>query len=345
MRSAGGTRKFLEHNCDIHGRLGDTVYRRKRNGSKYSYPYSFKAKYQPTVLSRRAGSIIRKASEFTNPQYKGYRSIIRKMYYYTPYFVYAGEYKLCCNTFYKIRQKGNYGISINGGVVQSQNLAPRTKIGYFFPAEGEYLLRCYQDAAIYSQRQVIVISESENLEETYSNWYAEHLVEVLSQSDPAFAALIIYPRYLKSESIYLDFSGKVEDFVIYPSSKFKYMYSHKIGSYEHNHQTQYFCAVMPRVMKCWQEVKPDFADVWQKYYNRWFPANYRKGGRGKAIGRHHLWSKAVFKTAQVLGFDLKTLSIENWLPGIETLGDLLAIAGFRFYGMTEAELNVEIYDR
>jgi hypothetical protein len=167
---------------------------------------------------------------------------------------------------------------------------------------------------------------------------------LLSQPDPAFAALTIYHRYLKSESIYLDFSGKVEDFVIYPAKKLKYMYSHKIGSYEQNHQTQYFCAVMPRILKCWQEVSPQFSEVWQKYYNRWFLLNYRKGKRGKAIGRHHLWSKAVFKAAQVLGFDLKTLSIDHWLPGINTLGNLLDTADFGRYGMTQAELDVGIFD-
>ena len=100
---------------------------------------------------------------------------------------------------------------------------------------------------------------------------------------------------------------------------------------------------MCNVLQCWQEVSPQFTEVWQKYYNRWFPRNYRKGGRGKAIGRHHLWSKAVFKAAQVLGFDLKTLSQKNWLPGIETLGDLLTVAGYEGYGITLEERNVKIF--
>jgi len=343
MPRTGGTRKFLENNCDIHGRLGDIVYRRKRNGEKYSYPYSFQAKYEPTTLSRRVSAIIRKAAEFTNPQYKGFKSIIKKMYYYTPFIVYTGEYELRCNTFYKIRKKGHYGTSIDGGVVQLQKLAPRTKVAYRFVEEGVHWLRCYNGTALYSERQVLVISDSVSLEEAYDNWFDLHLAELLSQPDPAFASLPIYRRYLKSESIYLDFSGKVEDFVIYPSSKTKYMYSHKIGSYENNSQTQYFCAVMPKVLTCWQEVSPQFSEVWQKYYNRWFPQNYRKGKRGKAIGRHHLWSKAVFKAAQVMGFDLKTLSQDNWLPGIENLGDLLDTVGFGRYGLTQAELNVKIF--
>ncbi|MCF7911476.1 MAG: hypothetical protein K9M99_03030 [Candidatus Cloacimonetes bacterium] len=343
MPETGGSHKFLEHNCDIHGRLGDTVYRRKRNGVKYTYPYSFQAKYEPTVLSRRSDCIIRKAAEFTNPQYEGFKSIIRKMYYYTPFFIYPGEYEFRCNTFYMIRQKGNYGISIDGGVVQRQKLAPRTMAGYSLMEEGVHWLRCYNGTTLYSERQVIVIPEDISLEEAYDDWYDLHLAELLSQPDPAFATLPIYRRYLKSESIYLDFSGKVEDFVIYPSCKLKYMYSHKIGSYENNHQTQYFCAVMPRVLACWQEVSPQFTEVWQEYYARWFPSNYRKRKCCKAIGRHHLWSKAVFKAAQLLGFDLKTLSQENWLPGITTLGDLLDRAGFGSYGLSQVERGVKIF--
>ena len=93
-----------------------------------------------------------------------------------------------------------------------------------------------------------------------------------------------------------------------------------------------------------KEVSPQFSEVWQKYYKRWFPLNYRKSGHGKAIGRHHLWSKAVFKAAQVLGFDLKTLSLANWLPGIETLENLLDTAGFSHYSMTNADMNVKIFE-
>jgi hypothetical protein len=324
-------------------KLGDTIYRRKRNGVKYTYPYTYHPKYEPTVLSRRSDCIVRVAAGFTNPQYKGYQSIINKLYYYTPYFVYSGEYELRCDSFFKIRKKGEYRLQIAGGVSIVQRLAKRSKVTYHFSGAGEHLLQCYNGAALYSERRVIVISESENLEDTYSQWFDEHLAEVLSSPDPAFASLPLYRRYLLSKGIYIDFSGKVEDFVIVPSKKVKYMYSHKIGSYEHNRQTQYFCAVMPKVLTCWQGVSSDFAEVWKVYYNRWFPANYRKCGRGRAIGRHHLWSKLVFKAADVLGFDLKTLYIEHWLPGIETLGDLLTVTGYDGYGLNLEELNVKIF--
>ncbi|MEA2096602.1 MAG: hypothetical protein U9P73_07930, partial [Candidatus Cloacimonadota bacterium] len=36
---------FIVNNCDIHGRLGNMVYRRKRNGERYCYPYEKRKKY------------------------------------------------------------------------------------------------------------------------------------------------------------------------------------------------------------------------------------------------------------------------------------------------------------
>ncbi|MCF7913055.1 MAG: hypothetical protein K9M99_11040 [Candidatus Cloacimonetes bacterium] len=343
MARVSGSRHFLEHYCEIHGKLGNIVYRRKRNGEEYTYEYIYHPKYEPTVLSRRSDCIVRVAAGFTNPQYKDYQSIIKKMYYYSPYFLYPGEYDLRCNTFFKIVHKGNYRLQINGGAGMVQHLSPRSKVTYYFTAEGEYVLQCYNGGMLYSERKVIVIAASESLEDAYSQWFEEHLAEVLSSPDPAFASLPIYHRYLKSKGVYLNFSGKVEDFVIYPAKEYKCMHSHKIGSYARNRQTQYFCAVMPKVLSCWQGVGSDFARVWDKYYNRWFPDNYRKGKHGKAIGRHHLWSKLVFKAAGVAGFDLKTLSPEHWLPGIDTLGDLLTAAGYDGYGMTEEERDVKIF--
>ena len=344
MALISGKRHFLEHYCEIHGKLGDIVYRRKRNGVKYTYPYTYHPKYEPTVLSRRSDCIVRTAASFTNPQYNGYKLIINKLYYYTPYFVYAGEYELCCNTFFKIRKKGEYRLIIDGGIGIGQRLAPRSLVKYYFSVEGEHVLQCYNGSALYSERKVVVIADDESLEDTYNQWFNEHLAEVLASPNPAFASLTVYHRYLLSKGIYIDFSGKVEDFVIVPSKQFKYMYSHKIGSYELNRQTKYFCAVMPRILTCWKGVNSDFMSVWEKYYDNWFPANYRKSGRGKAIGRHHLWSKMVFKAADVLGFDLKTLSVDNWLPGIETLGDLLNVADYGNYGLSTTECGVKIFN-
>ena len=51
---------FLRNNCDIHGRLGDTVYRRKRNGERYSYPFEKREKYAATTLSKRSDIMMKK---------------------------------------------------------------------------------------------------------------------------------------------------------------------------------------------------------------------------------------------------------------------------------------------
>jgi hypothetical protein len=44
-----------------------------------------------------------------------------------------------------------------------------------------------------------------------------------------------------------------------------------------------------------------------------------------------------------LAFDLEELSAENWLPGVETLGDLLQVCGYRDYGLTPAQLGIRIF--
>ena len=56
---------FLRYNCDIHGRLGDTVYRRKRNGERYSYPYKKRKKYDATTLSSRSDIMMKKINKTT----------------------------------------------------------------------------------------------------------------------------------------------------------------------------------------------------------------------------------------------------------------------------------------
>jgi hypothetical protein len=116
-----------------------------------------------------------------------------------------------------------------------------------------------------------------------------------------------------------------------------------MGSYEHNEQTHYFLEVQPRVNSCWQGVNADFRAVWNKFYNCWFDRNYWKGFNPKAVGEHNLWSKLVFGAAKELGFDLKTLSRDNWLPGVVTLEDFLKVADYGKEGLTPEDLMTRIF--
>ena len=141
---------FIENTCQIHGRFGDKVYRRKRNGQPWVYEYQYIPKYPATTLSRRTNCVVKMASRLSNPQRKGYGVILNKLYYYTPYFVYTGSYDFSCNTFFKIRNYQVFGIEI-GDTHLNLKLAPRSKFSQKF-AGGEYIIKCYNGSRLYSQR-------------------------------------------------------------------------------------------------------------------------------------------------------------------------------------------------
>ncbi|MCF7912098.1 MAG: hypothetical protein K9M99_06200, partial [Candidatus Cloacimonetes bacterium] len=96
-----------------------------------------------------------------------------------------------------------------------------------------------------------------------------------------------------------------------------------------------------QVTGCWNAASAEFKKVWEKYHIRWFDANYRKDW--KIVRQHNLWSKLVFRAGGVLGFDLEEISPDNWLWGVETLGDLLKVCGMRRYGLSVEELEVKIF--
>jgi hypothetical protein len=333
MTRASGFRNYVEQRFTIYGKLGDTVYRRKRNGTAYNYPYQFKPKYSATVLSRRSNAIARIAASVSNPRHADYKSIINRIYYYTPYFVYAGSYKFTCNTFYKLREKGEYEIKMGGmGIVRK--LAPRTKVEYSFTNVGSHRLECWHNGTLYSEREVIVITAESELEAVYGQWFAEHLAEILALPEPGFTSLKRYHRCLKGTNYLASISGKAEEnLYIYQGNKPDVMYSRQSADHSGNPQTHYFCLIYPHIRDCWKVVNPSFLSFWQVYQNKWLNAHIKKSH--KATGILHLWTSAVIRAAAETGFDLEHLSPENWLPGIETLVDLVTAAGYKRYDVSD----------
>ncbi|MCF7920625.1 MAG: hypothetical protein K9N06_11995 [Candidatus Cloacimonetes bacterium] len=351
-RRESGSLDFLGKHCDIHGRLGNTVYRHKRNGERYSYPYIPRSKYAPTVLSRRSDCIMKTINRFSNVHQEGFKEFIRKLYYYTPYFVHPGFYGFTCNTFFKIRQQKEYFVQIDEGLLQKMKLAGRTKLEFGFQSAGEHTLRCYMGEELYCERKVTVVSAEEELERVYADWYDEHLTEILELPDPRFAGMEKYFRCVIPPNWILSLTGKCRDFVLFSTRNShldfgirmkNYMYSRGLASHEHNGQSLYFLEVQPKVNHCWVNITADCRAVYEKFYNRWFEANYRK--RWRATGPQNLWSKLVFAAARELGYDMKTLSPGNWLPGIDTLCELLKTAGFGKQGLSEEELRVDFFDK
>jgi hypothetical protein len=341
LRENGSYTHFIEEFCDIHGRFGDKVYRKKNNGQPWVYDYVYKPKYAPTILSRRSVCVVKAGAMLSNPQYKGYRSLINKLYYYTPYFVYAGVYSFSCETFLKIRRAGQYTVSIND-IRLPMKLFKRKLLPFEF-VSGEYEIKCYKADELYSERKVIVIDADADLEGVYSDWYAEHLEEILHYPDPRFRALRIYHRGVEMPFWVQYIVGKTESGIMYRSScRERFVYSRKAYEHAHNASGDYFYTAQTQVMACWSASSGAFRRVWEKYHIRWFDANYRKDW--KVVRQHNLWSKLVFRAGGILGFDLEELSPENWLPGVETMGDLLEVCGMGYYGLGVCERKTLIFN-
>ena len=340
VRENGNYAAFVENFCDIHGRFGDKVYRKKNNGQPWVYDYIYRPKYDSTILSRRVDYAVKTACVISNPQYTGYKPIINKIYYYTPYFVYAGVYSFSCESFLKVRHSGQFTVEIND-IRMPMKLFKRTMLTYEF-VSGEYEIKCYNGDTLYCERKVIVIAAEADLEEVYSDWYAEHLDEIINYPDPRYPPLRLYPRGL-IVPVWLQYIvGKTESGILYRSSRReRFQYSRQPYVHSHTEQGDHFYTAQKQVNVCWKGAAAEFRKVWEKYHIRWFDANYRKNW--KIVRQHNLWSKLIFRAGGILGFDLEELSPENWLLGVETLGDLLGVCGMGFYGLKEEELNVRIF--
>ena len=331
---------LLEDYFHIHGHFGDNVYRKKRNGLPWVYKYVFRPKYDPTVLSRRVGCITRAGATVSNPQYKDYSEVIQKIYYYTPFFVYKGTYSFTCNTFLKLPMKDTYGL-LTGDMMMQIKLAPRTKISLTFNEEKSYCIKCFRHGVLFSEREVIVISDDEDLESIYAEWFAEHLDEIMLLPQPRFGAQRIYRHGIEPPDWFGWLVGKTDEGILYRHKRERFMYIRSPYVHKPTPQCDYFYGVQPRVTACWSVAAAGFKHIWEKYHIRWFDRNYMKNW--KIVKTNNLWSKLVFQAGKVLGFDMETLTVEHFLPGVETIGDLIETANMGNYGLNIEELNTRIF--
>ncbi|MCF7919833.1 MAG: hypothetical protein K9N06_07965 [Candidatus Cloacimonetes bacterium] len=332
---------FLKRTCNIYGKLDNTVYRRKRNGELWEYDYEYVPKYAATVLSRRTDIINKVLGMLTNLRSEDYKRFAGILFYYTPYIIYRGRYSFTANTFYKIFQRSEYDLN-TGSVSTTRTLAPRTKLEYNFQEPGSIKLSCYQNNEIFSEREVIVIADDAELETAYQEWFTEHLEEILQLPVPEFVSRKTYRRHLQRIDVYKSLSGDVGSYLqIAKTSNPGIMYVRIKASQSENPQTQYFAEVVPLIVNCWNGVQPEFLEVWNKYHELWYKDNFKLND--KVFSVVHLWIRVTFRAAATLGFDLKTLSPENWLPEVETLDDLLLASEMGHYGLNQAELNTIIF--
>jgi len=223
------------------------------------------------------------------------------------------------------------------------NLAPCTKLNFVFEKLEEHEINCYKDGKLYSQRQLIVIPPEVDLEEAYNSWFSEHLGEILYYPMPYFGLRIVYRRGI-IPPVWLQYiTGKTEQGILYRSSyRERMMYVRQSFEHDHTEQGNYFYTAQKQVTECWNTASAEFKRVWGKYHIRWFDANYRKNL--KRVQQHNLWSKMVFRAGGILGFYLKEISPENWLWGIEMIGDLIEVCRMKFYGLGVCEREIPIFE-
>ena len=220
-------------------------------------------------------------------------------------------------------------------------LAPRTKLTLTFNEHKTYQMVCYKNGTVYSQREVVVIGDDEDLESVYADWFDEHLAEILLLRMPSFGILRVYRHGIAPPAWISSMTGKTDEGILYRNQRDRFMYIRSAYVHEHNTSGNYFYGVQPRVTACWSAADSAFRQVWNKYFWRWFDRNYIKTWKMTKI--QNFWSKLVFMAGKALGFDLGTLSTTNFLPGVETLGDLILTANMGCYGLSEEELKTKIF--
>ena len=310
----------LLHFFEMHGRLGEEVYRRKRNGETEQYSYIYIPPGAETPLKLRTVVINSFANSVSNPQYKGYGDILRKLYYYTPYFITPGSYQLQGQTVFFIRKAGNYRLELSGvaGFSWEQRLCRRTMVKLNFAGLGEYevILRAIvprasssglecnpdqdslgmQGEEIYCRRRFVVLESGGDVKEAYFEYLSEHLAEILEREKPEYERLKTYRRGLVAKTnIFLGASGTYRGQVYYmrPSSNIVFLRA----NYDHaeNVQSQLFKEQKTLAVAAWKAESEEFKEQWSKQFYQWYDRNF---GRLNRMMTPYMWYVGKYVTLQ-----------------------------------------------
>lgn len=274
----------LDHYFEMHGRRGNRVHRQKRNGEFEEYEYVYHPPSAGSPLKDRTIVINRFANTVSNPQYKGYSAVLRKLYYYTPYFLTVGSYKLQGQTVFFVREDGNYMINIEEigdhpkGFSWEQRICSRTKLNFTFSEEGEYAVTLSRDGKEHCRRRFIVISD--NIQEAYTDYLEEHFEEILAMSEPGYSRIKIYRRGLVAKTnVVLGVSGTYREQIYYwhKGSEITFLRA----NYDHsgNTQSQRFKVLKSNAVTSWNAESEEFKVEWREKFWKWYNANFRRLSR------------------------------------------------------------------
>ncbi|MDP8322376.1 MAG: hypothetical protein RAO94_08510 [Candidatus Stygibacter australis] len=264
---------FVQRNFEVHGEFEGIVYRTKRNGRQEQYPYNPVSYYQRTPLTIRNEAIRRYAATISNPRLADYKSVIKKLNYYTPYILNPGMQKFLGETAFYVRQRGDYELRWQGMPMGfHQTIASRTKVELSFHAEGEFGLDCYYQDELYCQRNFIITSS--DLEAAYEAWLTANLEHVLSLPEPGYESIKTYRRGLRSKVNWITaLSGKYHEEVVYEIPDYSYkdirrtnpwLYHRRRYDHSVNSQTLYFNNKIKEIAANWQVLSQVERDEWNK---------------------------------------------------------------------------------
>ena len=272
----------LEHFFNMHGRRGDIIYRRKRNGEYEQYAYEYHSPGGSSPLKDRTCVLNRFANTISNPQYKGYSAILRKLYYYTPYFLTPGDYALQGQTVFFIRKAGNYQFewSGSGGISWHQKICRRTMVKVSFNEPGDQELVLKINGVEHCRRKFIILGSEADVQAFYTEWLDEHLGEILLQPEPVYSRLKGYRRGLEPlTNVILGVGGTYQGQIYYWHKSSEISFLRKNYDHSVNRQSQLFKEQKALAIAAWNAESEEFKAKWAKEFWQWYKANYRRLNR------------------------------------------------------------------
>lgn len=262
----------------MHGRRGDIVYRRKRNGEYEQYAYEYHPPGGRSPLKDRTSVLNRFANTISNPQYKDYSAILRKLYYYTPYFITPGQYALQGQTVFFVRQAGIYQLEWTGssGISWQQKICRRTLVKICFSEPGEQELVLSAGEVEHCRRKFIILDSEADVEAAYTLWLEEHLAEVLAEPEPGYSRLRIYRRGLEPvTNIMLGLSGTYQGQIYYWHKASKISFLRNNYNHSENQQSQRFKEQKVSAISAWNAESEEFKKRWALEFWQWYGKNFR----------------------------------------------------------------------
>lgn len=252
---------FVEKNFDIHGEFEGVVYHTKRNGEVEKYAYQPVSYYRRTPLTIRNEVIRRYAARVSNPRHPDYPEVIKKLNYYTPYILPAGEHKFRGETVFYLRQRQQVEFRWQGnpmGFVQS--VSKRTMINLNFSMEGEFALDCLIEGEVYCTRFFIVSSDDPDT--AYDNWLAAHIAAILPEPEPEYGSLKTYRRGMQSKVNWLQgIDGAFYEEVVYQVKDYRYKDGKRSPPWLY-HRRRYDHHLNPQTLHFNRKVK-EYSEIWR----------------------------------------------------------------------------------